>query len=74
MSNTGQTNLDWEDANNYGGGMEGLETGISDDGGMYMMHGTGMTMIITGVDARVFPATGTVVCITAINLITTNKV
>lgn len=37
MSNTGQTNLDWEDANNYGGGMEGVETGISDDGGMYMM-------------------------------------
>ena len=37
MSNTGQTNLDWEDANNYGGGMEGLETGISDDGGMFMM-------------------------------------
>jgi Outer membrane protein beta-barrel family len=37
MSNTGKTNLDWEDANNYGGGMEGVETGISDDGGMYMM-------------------------------------
>ncbi len=36
MSNTGKTNLDWEDANNYGGGMEGMETGISDDGGMYM--------------------------------------
>ncbi|WP_276503335.1 outer membrane beta-barrel family protein [Terrimonas pollutisoli] len=37
LSNTGQTNLDWQDANNYGGGMEGVETGISDDGGMYMM-------------------------------------
>lgn len=37
MSNTGQTNLDWEDANNYSGGIEGVETGISDDGGMYMM-------------------------------------
>src|SRR5436190_13735496 len=37
MSNTGQTNLDWEDANNYSGGMEGVESGISDDGGMYMM-------------------------------------
>ena len=36
MSNTGQTNLDWQDASNYGGGMEGLETGITDDGGMYM--------------------------------------
>lgn len=37
MSNTGKTNLDWEDANNYSGGIEGLETGVSDDGGMYMM-------------------------------------
>ncbi|RYG33611.1 MAG: hypothetical protein EOO01_33030, partial [Chitinophagaceae bacterium] len=37
MSNTGKTNLDWEDANNYAGGVEGMETGISDDGGMYMM-------------------------------------
>jgi hypothetical protein len=38
MSNTGQTNLDWEDANNYGGGIDGLETGISDDGGVYMSY------------------------------------
>ena len=38
MSNTGQTNLDWEESNNYGGGIDGLETGISDDGGMYMMY------------------------------------
>lgn len=37
MSNTGRTNLNWEDANNYGGGMEGVETGITDDGGMYMV-------------------------------------
>jgi len=36
MSNTGQTNLDWQDAQNYSGGMDGLETGVSDDGGMYM--------------------------------------
>src|SRR5688572_30811275 len=36
MSNTGQTNLDWQDATNYGGGMEGMETGINDDGGMYV--------------------------------------
>ena len=36
MSNTGQTNLDWEDANNYAGGIDGLESGISDDGGIYM--------------------------------------
>ncbi len=41
MSNTGRTNLDWEDANNYGGGMEGVETGITDDGGMYMMWNGG---------------------------------
>ncbi len=38
MSNTGQTNLDWEDANNYGGGIDGLETGISDDGDVYMSY------------------------------------
>jgi len=37
LSNTGQTNLDWEDANNYGGGMDGMESGVSDDGGMYIM-------------------------------------
>ena len=37
MSNTGQTNLDWQDANNYGGGIEGVESGVSDDGGIYMM-------------------------------------
>ncbi|HKZ64877.1 MAG TPA: hypothetical protein VJ111_00910, partial [Chitinophagaceae bacterium] len=41
MSNTGRTNLDWEDANNYGGGIDGLETGISDDGGMYMSYNGG---------------------------------
>jgi len=38
MSNTGQTNLDWEDANNYGGGIDGLESGISDDGGIYFNY------------------------------------
>jgi hypothetical protein len=38
MSNTGQTNLDWEDAQNYGGGMSGMESGITDDGGMYMSY------------------------------------
>jgi hypothetical protein len=37
MSNTGQTRLDWQEAQNYGGGMDGVETGVSDDGGMYMM-------------------------------------
>ncbi|MEP6675821.1 MAG: outer membrane beta-barrel family protein [Ferruginibacter sp.] len=41
MSNTGQTNLDWDDAQNYGGGMDGLEMGMSDDGGMYMSYNGG---------------------------------
>lgn len=36
MSNTGQTNLDWRDAQNYGGGMEGMESGMTEDGGMYI--------------------------------------
>jgi hypothetical protein len=39
MSNTGQTNLDWKDAQNYGGGMDGMTTGMTDDGGMYIMMG-----------------------------------
>jgi hypothetical protein len=30
MSNTGQTNLDWDDAQNYGGGIDGLS--ITEDG------------------------------------------
>lgn len=37
MSNTGQTNLDWQDAQNYSGGGENMESGMSDDGGMFMM-------------------------------------
>lgn len=37
MSNTGQTNLDWSDAQNYGGGSDNMTTGFSDDGGMFMM-------------------------------------
>lgn len=40
MSNTGQTNLDWQEAQNYGGGMEGMSSGISDDGGMYVSFTT----------------------------------
>src|SRR6185295_1253732 len=36
MSNTGQTNLDWQDANNYGGGIDGLEGGVGDDGDIYV--------------------------------------
>ena len=42
MSNTGQTNLDWQDAQNYGGGeIEGMSSGFSDDGGMYIMYSGG---------------------------------
>jgi hypothetical protein len=41
MSNTGQTNLDWKDAQNYGGGSDNMMTGMSDDGGMYVMMGGG---------------------------------
>lgn len=41
MSNTGQTNLDWNDASNYGGGMEGMETGFMEDGGMFISIGGG---------------------------------
>ncbi len=37
MSNTGQTNLDWQDAQNYGGGLEGVQSGITDDGGIYFI-------------------------------------
>ncbi|MET0393049.1 MAG: outer membrane beta-barrel family protein [Chitinophagaceae bacterium] len=36
MSNTGQTNLDWQDAQNYGNGMDGMESGMTEDGGMYI--------------------------------------
>ena len=36
MSNTGQTNLDWQDAQNYGGGPDNMVTGVTDDGGMYI--------------------------------------
>lgn len=32
LSNTGQTNLDWQDAQNYGGGISGLQSGVADDG------------------------------------------
>src|SRR5690606_25373223 len=37
MSNTGQTNLNWEDANNYGGG-DGVQTEMTEDGGMMIMY------------------------------------
>ena len=41
MSNTGQTNLDWQDAQNYGGAADNMMSGVSDDGGMYVMFGGG---------------------------------
>jgi hypothetical protein len=42
MSNTGQTNLDWQDAQNYGGGeIDGMTSGMSDDGGMFIMFDGG---------------------------------
>lgn len=37
MSNTGQTNLDWQDAQNYGGGSDNVMTSIDDGGGMTIM-------------------------------------
>ena len=39
MSNTGQTNLDWQDAQNYGGGPDNMMSGMTDDGGMYISFG-----------------------------------
>ena len=40
MSNTGQTNLDWQDAQNYGGS-DNMMSGMTDDGGMYISYGGG---------------------------------
>lgn len=40
MSNTGQTGLDWQDAQNYGNGMDGMESGMTEDGGMYISFST----------------------------------
>ncbi|MBI3235977.1 MAG: outer membrane beta-barrel protein, partial [Bacteroidetes bacterium] len=40
MSNTGQTNLDWQDQNNYGGGM-GDNMVVQDNGDVYFMGGGG---------------------------------
>ena len=39
MSNTGQTNLDWQDAQNYGGGSDNMT--VTDDGGIYITGGGG---------------------------------
>ena len=40
MSNTGQTNLDWDDRNNYGGGM-GDNMEVQDNGDIYFTGGSG---------------------------------
>ncbi|WP_315814347.1 outer membrane beta-barrel protein [Paraflavitalea speifideaquila] len=40
MSTTGKTGLDWNERMNYGGN-SGMESGMSDDGGMYIMMGGG---------------------------------
>jgi hypothetical protein len=39
MSNTGQTNLDWQDAQNYGGGSDNVQ--VMDDGGIAIFGGGG---------------------------------
>jgi len=39
MSNTGQTNLDWQDAQNYGGSSDNMT--MTDDGGIYFSGGGG---------------------------------
>ncbi len=39
MSNTGQTNLDWQDAQNYGGGSTDMQ--VTDDGGIMFFGGGG---------------------------------
>ena len=36
MGNIGKTQLDWNDAQNYGGGIDGMTSGVTDDGGMYI--------------------------------------
>jgi hypothetical protein len=41
MSNTGQTNLDWQDAQNFGGGPENMTSGMNDDGGMWITVSSG---------------------------------
>ena len=40
MSNTGQTNLDWQDSQNFGGGNDNFSVDLSEDGGI-MMNYTG---------------------------------
>lgn len=37
MSNSGKTGLDWQENSNYGGSSGGMESGMTEDGGMYFM-------------------------------------
>ena len=39
MSNTGQTNLDWQESVNYGGSNDNMMSGMTDDGGMFISFG-----------------------------------
>lgn len=42
MSNTGRTGLGWQDGEKFGGGeMDGMETGVTDDGGVWMSYNSG---------------------------------
>ena len=42
MSNTGRTDLGWQDSEKFGGGeMDGMTMGSTDDGGMYMSYNSG---------------------------------
>lgn len=39
MSNTGRTDLGWQDSEKFGGGeMDGMTSGVSEDGGMWMSY------------------------------------
>ncbi len=40
MSNNGKTGLSWQESTNFGG-LSNMETGMSDDGGMYVMFNNG---------------------------------
>ena len=57
MSNTGQTNLDWQDSQNYGGG-GGMEINSGDDGGMGIKFMAILMRTITGEAVMVFRKTG----------------
>jgi hypothetical protein len=73
MSNTGQTNLDWQDAQNYGGSNSGMEMGMTEDGGgMYMSMTSSSDDESFGGGAKWHThKTGAVVCTIAISLVKT---